>query len=113
VSRTQACCSGLWLIPRRPDIVAYLAARLATQKRNDYAPKNDELAFARINTDPCVSCCEALEKVQSVARATNGLGGGKNAEAFLTEVGVTFHGLLLEHLKKHTVSAAGGIMLGQ
>ncbi|PWN95393.1 exocyst complex component Sec10, partial [Tilletiopsis washingtonensis] len=110
--RVEGKCDAI-LQKATDNIVAYLAARLATQKRNDYAPKNDELAFARINTDPCVSCCEALEKVQSVARATNGLGGGKNAEAFLTEVGVTFHGLLLEHLKKHTVSAAGGIMLGQ
>lgn len=60
-----------------------------------------------------MACCDALEKVQAAARSASGLGGGKNAEAFLTEIGVTFHGLLLEHLKKYTISAAGGIMLGQ
>ena len=29
----------------------------------------------------------------------------------MTEIGVAFHGLLLDHLRKYTVSAAGGIML--
>jgi len=35
----------------------------------------------------------------------------RNAETLLTEIGVAFHGLLLDHLRKYTVSAAGGIML--
>ncbi len=35
----------------------------------------------------------------------------RNAETFLTEIGVAFHGLHLDHLRKYTVSAAGGIML--
>ncbi|CBQ67730.1 related to exocyst complex 100 kDa component [Sporisorium reilianum SRZ2] len=166
------------------NIVGFLANRLATQKKNDFTPKNDDLAFARQNTEPCVACSEALEKVQQAARANlslsssrmltstsgtinvrgspktaqrpgssrairgaasmdgsegagarvswadadaNGDAGGdddddddeqhrrshlsRNAETFLTEIGVAFHGLLLDHLRKYTVSAAGGIML--
>ncbi|TKY90557.1 hypothetical protein EX895_000555 [Sporisorium graminicola] len=166
------------------NIVGFLSNRLATQKKNDFTPKNDDLAFARQNTEPCVACSEALEKVQQAARAnlsfsssrmvtsssgtinargspkpaqqrpsssrairgtasmdgTEGTGArvnwtdmdaigdadgiddddddqhrrshlSRNAETFLTEIGVAFHGLLLDHLRKYTVSAAGGIML--
>lgn len=89
--------------------VNHLAGRLSTQKRNDFTPKNDELAFSRINTDPCLACVDALEKVEQ--SATNGLGPGKNSESFLTEIGVSFHSLLLDHFRKFTISAAGGIML--
>jgi hypothetical protein len=90
-------------------VVAFLSGRLSTQKKNDFNPKNDELAFSRINTDPCLACVEALEKIEQMTRS--GLGSGKNADTFLTEIGVALHGLLLEHLKKFTISAAGGIML--
>ncbi|UZJ52417.1 hypothetical protein CBS101457_001737 [Exobasidium rhododendri] len=91
------------------NVVAFLSGRLSTQKKNDFTPKNDELAFSRINTDPCLACVEALEKVEQMTRS--GLGGGKNADTFLTEIGVAFHSLLLDHLRKFTISAAGGIML--
>ena len=166
------------------NIVGFLSNRLATQKKNDFTPKNDDLAFARQNTEPCVACSEALEKVQQAARAnlsssssrmvtsasgsviargspksgqrsgssravrgTTSMDGGeaggarvsrldtdvngdadadddddddeqhrrshlsRNAETFLTEIGVAFHGLLLDHLRKYTISATGGIML--
>jgi hypothetical protein len=56
-----------------------------------------------------LACVEALEKVEQMARS--GLGSGKNCDTFLTEIGVALHSLLLEHLRKFTISAAGGIML--
>ena len=167
------------------NVVGFLSNRLATQKKNDFTPKNDDLAFARQNTEPCVACSEALAKVQQAARANLSLSSSRmvtstsgtihargpgspalaqrpgssraipgaasmdgsdstgahvswndgdslgdvdadddddddqhrrnnlsrNAEMFLTEIGVAFHGLLLDHLRKYTVSAAGGIML--
>lgn len=146
------------------NVVGFLANRLATQKKNDFVPKNDDLAFARQNTEACVACSEALEKVEHAARMhlspslrlttstsgalrgspamANRTGRGvgstdsgevkrvswsgvdeeaedelqhshlsRNAETLLTEIGVAFHGLLLDHLRKYTVSAAGGIML--
>ncbi|KAI0700755.1 exocyst complex component Sec10 [Cytidiella melzeri] len=91
-------------------ILAWLTVQLAKQKRNDFKPRNDDLSFARDNTEPCVSCCEALEKVRNAAKENL---SGKNLEVFLTEVGVAFHGLLLEHLKKFPVSATGGLMLAK
>ncbi|KAK0538566.1 Exocyst complex component 5 [Tilletia horrida] len=106
-TRVEAKCDEI--LQRVTDnIVAYLTARLATQKKTDYNPKNDDFAFTRMNTEPCASCIEALSKVQTAARANL---SGKNAEVFLSEVGVTFHSLMLEHLKKFTVSATGGLML--
>lgn len=179
--RVEGKCDAL--MQRIADnVVSFLANRLALQKKNDFVPKNDELAFSRQNTEPCVACSEALEKVQQAARANlalsssrmvtsasgnfnvhsspgkgqrpgssrairaaasmDGVDGGstrvswadtdtygnadsdddsddqhrhnnlsRNAETFLTEIGVAFHGLLLDHLRKYTVSAAGGIML--
>lgn len=69
-------------------ILAYLSFVLTKQKKNDYKPKDDELSFARTNTDPCRIGCEFLETVREAAK--EGL-SGKNVVAFLTEVGVSFH----------------------
>jgi len=83
---------------------------LAKQKKNDFTPRNDDLSFARVNTEPCVACCELLEKVGDSARDCL---SGKNLEVLLTEVGVAFHSLLLDHLRKFPVNATGGLMLAK
>lgn len=72
----------------RKAIIAWLATQLAKQKKNDFKPKNDDLAFARVNTEPCDACCELLEKVRDAAKENL---SGKNLEAFLTTIGVAFH----------------------
>ena len=103
-------------------ITAWLALLLGKQKKNDYRPKDEEMSFARNNTEPCSLSCEFLETVRESAR--EGL-SGKNAEVFLTEVGVSFHTyvlsstlvtrtdirLLLDHYKKFPVNPTGGLML--
>lgn len=105
--RVEGRCDAL--VQRIVDnIIAYLSNRLATQKKNDFAPKNDELAFSRMNTDPCIACSEALERVGKVIRSSL---TGKNAQSVLSEIGIAFHSLLLDHFKKYTVSAAGGLMI--
>ncbi|CAL1701173.1 unnamed protein product [Somion occarium] len=91
-------------------LISWLSTQLTKQKRTDFKPRNDDLSFARVNTEPCIACCEFLEKVRDAARESL---SGKNLEAFLTEVGVAFHGLLLDHLKKFPVSATGGLMLAK
>ncbi|KAI0082415.1 exocyst complex protein [Panus rudis PR-1116 ss-1] len=91
-------------------LVAWLSSQLAKQKKNDFKPRNDDLSFARVNTEPCVACCDMLEKVRDAAKESL---TGKNLEIFLTEIGVAFHGLLLDHLRKFPVSATGGLMLAK
>ncbi|KAF8640107.1 hypothetical protein AX17_001343 [Amanita inopinata Kibby_2008] len=99
------------LLQRLTDvIVSHLSAQLTKQKRNDFKPRNDDLSFARVNTEPCVACCDALEKVRDAAQDNL---SGKNLEAFLTEIGIVFHSLLLEHLKKFPVNPTGGLMLAK
>jgi hypothetical protein len=69
-------------------IINWLSSQLSKQKRNDFKPRNDDLSFARVNTEPCIASCDFLEKVRDTA--TQNL-SGKNLEAFLTEIGVAFH----------------------
>ncbi|KZT13036.1 exocyst complex component Sec10 [Laetiporus sulphureus 93-53] len=109
VSRIEGAANHL--MQRLADaIISWLSAQLAKQKRNDFKPRNDDLSFARVNTEPCVACCDVLEKVRDAAKANL---SGKNLEVFLTEIGVAFHSLLLDHLKKFPVSATGGLMLAK
>jgi len=63
-----------------------------------------------VNTEPCVACCELLEKVGESAKECL---SGKNLEVLLSEVGVAFHSLLLDHLRKFPVNATGGLMLAK
>lgn len=91
-------------------VIAWLGTQLGKQKKNDFKPKNDDLSFARVNTEPCQFCCEMLDKVREAAFENL---TGKNREVFLTEIGVAFHAQLLEHFKKFPVSATGGLMLAK
>ncbi|TFK28887.1 exocyst complex component protein [Coprinopsis marcescibilis] len=90
--------------------ISWLSLQLTKQKKDDFKPKNDELSFARVNTRPCEACCDSLEKVRDAAKENL---SGKNLEVFLTEIGVAFHSLLLEHMRKFPVSATGGLMLAK
>ncbi|KAI0796881.1 exocyst complex protein [Abortiporus biennis] len=91
-------------------IISWLSSQLAKQKKVDFKPRDDDLSFARVNTEPCIACCEFLEKIRDASKQSF---SGKNLEIFLTEIGVAFHGLLLDHLKKFPVSATGGLMLAK
>ena len=70
-------------------VLSWLSLQLTKQKRSDFKPRNDDLSFARVNTEPCIACCEMLEKVRDSAKENL---SGKNLEVFFTEIGVAFHG---------------------
>jgi len=69
-------------------IINWLTFALTKQKKNDFKPRNDEMAFSRVNTEPCILCCEFLEKIRDTANQNL---SGKNLEVFLTEIGIAFH----------------------
>lgn len=75
--------------------MAWLRTLLQKQKKNDYKPSNDEISFARNTTEPCQAACDYLAYVKDTA---DGSLSGKNAEAFLTEVGVAFHRSVLSRV---------------
>ncbi|KIK92287.1 hypothetical protein PAXRUDRAFT_830083 [Paxillus rubicundulus Ve08.2h10] len=109
VSRVEGAANNL--LQRLIDaIISWLSLQLGKQKKNDFKPRNDDQSFARVNTEPCVACCETLEKIRDAAFQNM---SGKNREVFLSEVGVSFHSLLLDHLRKFPVSATGGLMLAK
>ncbi|RKP26286.1 exocyst complex component Sec10-like protein, partial [Syncephalis pseudoplumigaleata] len=91
-------------------IVSWLTSSLAKQKKKDFQPRDQDLDLMSLATPACNLCIEYLRKVQDISG--NYL-DEVNREAFLLELGVTFHGLLLEHLKKFTVSATGGLVLSK
>ena len=69
-------------------VLAWLALQLSKQKRNDFKPRNDDQYISGHSTEPCAACCDMLGKVRDAAFASL---SGKNLEAFLTEIGVSFH----------------------
>jgi tRNA U54 and U55 pseudouridine synthase Pus10 len=69
-------------------ILSWLSFQLSKQKRTDFKPRNDDLSFARVNTEPCEVCCDTLERLRDYAMENL---TGKNLEVFLTEIGIAFH----------------------
>ncbi|KAJ3021108.1 Exocyst complex component 5 [Thoreauomyces humboldtii] len=90
-------------------IISWLAAVLATQKKTEFRPKDEEMhGNGLIATPPCVQCTEFLRSAH--AQASRCL-AGENLDNFMTEIGSAFHSMLLDHLKKFVVSQAGGLIL--
>ncbi|KAL5507953.1 SEC10 [Sanghuangporus vaninii] len=107
VSRIEGAANAL--MNRLADsIVAWLSSTLAKQKKNEFKPRNDEFSF--VSTEPCEACCAMLAKVRDAARQNL---SGKNLEVFLTEIGISFNTLLLDHLRKFQVNANGGLTLAK
>ncbi|TIA77982.1 hypothetical protein E3P92_03717 [Wallemia ichthyophaga] len=88
--------------------INYLGSCLQKQRKGDFRPKDDDTSFARINTEPCLLCCQVLSSARDYAMDSL---TGSNLDKFLIELGVAFHGLLLDHLKKFSVNPTGGLML--
>ncbi|PKI85075.1 Exocyst complex component 5 [Malassezia vespertilionis] len=107
ILRVEGKCEAL-LQKFTDNMLAYFSATLATQKKSDYSPKNDDVMFARLNTDPCLAIVEVLGRLNSDARKYL---SQRTQETLFAEIGLGLHALLLEHLKKFTVSATGGLML--
>ncbi|GJJ74784.1 exocyst complex component 5 [Entomortierella parvispora] len=91
-------------------ILAWLDTCLSRQRRTDFKPKDDEIDLTGLATKPCIDCCEFLRRMYDTTRKCF---DGKNIEMFCSEVGITFHGMLLEHFKKFSISPVGGVLLAK
>ena len=89
-------------------VLGWISGLLAKQKKGDYRPKDDDVSLTTLQTPTAASIVAFLSKVHGVAVSTL---SGQNISAFLIELGASFLSLVLEHMKKFTVNAAGGIML--
>ncbi|KAF9091497.1 Exocyst complex component 5 [Mortierella sp. GBA35] len=89
-------------------ILVWLETCLGRQRRADFKPKDDEIDLTGLATKPCIDCCEFLRRMYDTTKKCF---DGKNIEMFCTEVGITFHGMLLEHFKKFQISPVGGVLL--
>ncbi|KAI8824861.1 exocyst complex component Sec10-like protein, partial [Fimicolochytrium jonesii] len=89
-------------------IVGWLGTLLGTQKKTDFKPKDDAGDQEILPSPTCIQVCDFLSLVHQ--RGGTCL-AGSNLENFLSEIGISFQSLLLDHLKKFTVSQAGGLIL--
>ncbi|KAJ3417219.1 Exocyst complex component 5 [Chytridiales sp. JEL 0842] len=86
----------------------WLGSILAKHKKTDFRPKDETIGSNTLATQPCNQACDFLRKIYS--RASKFL-DGENLEIFLNEIGVNFHSMLLDNMKKFTYSYTGGLIL--
>jgi hypothetical protein len=85
---------------------------LAAQKKTDFRPSEMELerAIEQLQTPACLSIFTFLTK--TAALATRALDGA-NLSTFLADLASGLRGLLLEHLRRFSVSLAGGLVVSK
>lgn len=89
------------------DIVsARVTVLLSKQKKRDFLPKEDTLSH-----QPTSTCLEIISFLTEVHDAGAIFLIEQTLKQFLFHVGIDFRDALLEHLKKFTVSVAGGSVL--
>lgn len=111
---TNASIAGLEskinaVIQKTLDVVlAWVSNLLNKQKKQDYRPKDDDVSLTTLQTPTCLLITQFLTRVHTTATATL---SGQNLTLFLAELGGAVLSLLLEHMKKFMINAAGGLML--
>ncbi|KAH6564177.1 hypothetical protein BASA50_006867 [Batrachochytrium salamandrivorans] len=89
-------------------VISWLEVLLLRQKKGDFKPRDDIVAVNTLSTMTCIQVIEFIQLVRDEAKESL---NGDNLEAYLTEIGTSLHGLLLDHFKKFPVSYAGGLVL--
>ncbi|KAF2099894.1 exocyst complex component Sec10 [Rhizodiscina lignyota] len=92
--------------------LAWTAKLLQSQKKTDFRPREEDLGkmVETLQTPTCLSIFQFLSKV---AGYTSAALDGANMSHFLAELAMGLRGLLLEHLRKFTVSLAGGLIVSK
>ncbi|KAL1960700.1 hypothetical protein VTO42DRAFT_6530 [Malbranchea cinnamomea] len=94
--------------------LAWIARVLSGQRKNDFRPKEaadgGSSWLEMLQTPTCASISGFLTRIHNVA-LTSLPTSGSNIKTFLTEIALGTRSLLLEHFKKFTVNAPGGLMV--
>lgn len=95
-------------------VLAWVVKLLARQQKTDFRPKDDTLSggsawLEQLQTPTCLSIFTFLSRLHTLALSA--LSPSPNLTAFLTELAINVRSLLLEHFRKFSVNAAGGIMV--
>ncbi|TPX51291.1 hypothetical protein SeMB42_g00272 [Synchytrium endobioticum] len=100
------------LLEKQIDVIQkWIDLLLSKQKRTDYRPKDDGAAANVPSvTQPCQGICDYLRKV--CGQASKCL-TRDNSDLFLGEIGTELHQMLLEHVKKFSISMSGGLTLAK
>lgn len=79
------------------------------QKRTDFRPdENDVSVFNKPCTAACQTCVQYLSRQRDIII---GALDGRNLEIVLSELGIRFHQIILDHLKKFIINSLGGLIL--
>ena len=104
------------ILQRTIDVVnAWTAKLLAGQKKTDYRPRDDAPGTSgtawleQLQTPTCASVFAFLSKYHNLSLTA--IPPGANLTMVLTESAQQFRAQLLEHFKKFSVNATGGIMV--
>lgn len=91
-------------------VVNWVTRSLTTQKKTDFRPKDAELEVMAelLQTATCQTICTFLKRVSTLAKQAL---DGHNLEMFSSELALAIHRLLIEHFKKFSVNATGGLMV--
>lgn len=92
--------------------MTWVSKLLQSQKKTDFRPRDEDFALAidTLQTPTCLSIYNFLTKVANLATTTL---DGANLSHFLAELATGLRSLLLEHLRKFSVSLTGGLIVSK
>lgn len=92
--------------------MTWVAKLLQSQKKTDFRPRDEDFALAidTLQTPTCLPIYNFLAKIATLATATL---DGANLSQFLAELASGLRSLLLEHLRKFSVSLTGGLIVSK
>jgi exocyst complex component 5 len=92
--------------------LAWTSRLLTAQKKTDFRPSETELerAIESLQTPTCLSIFTFLSKAAGLASQSL---DGSNLSGFLAELAAGLRGLLLEHLRRFSVSLSGGLIVSK
>ncbi|KAF2705249.1 exocyst complex component Sec10 [Pleomassaria siparia CBS 279.74] len=83
---------------------------LQQQKKTDFRPKDEEEAYMSNETPACQAVTQFLQRVAQQSTAAL---DGRNLHLFLAEVARGLRALVLDHLRKFSVSLTGGLVISK